>query len=117
MLRGVVPDSFPCQPTVLPVRAPGQRRFIVIDDNVHRIYGERIEQVLIYSLFRFHESIELQKEVVGHYHCTSVHVLKLSVVVFERNAKLLWKCKVSTLTRSAAQDWSICLCAILTTNH
>ena len=50
MLRGVVPDSFPCQPTVLPVRAPGQRRFIVIDENVHRIYGVRIEQVLLCSL-------------------------------------------------------------------
>ncbi len=45
MLRGVVPDSFPCQPTVLPVRAPGQRRFVVMDDNVHRIYGERVQKV------------------------------------------------------------------------
>lgn len=45
MLRGVVPDSFPCQPTALPVRAPGQRRFVVMDDNVHRIYGARVEQV------------------------------------------------------------------------
>ncbi len=47
MLRGVVPDSFPCQPTVLPVRAPGQRRFVVMDDNVHRIYGERVQKVCL----------------------------------------------------------------------
>ncbi|KAK9832663.1 hypothetical protein WJX81_008668 [Elliptochloris bilobata] len=43
MLRGVVPDSFPCQPTVLPVHTPGQRRFVVMDDNVYRIYGHRVQ--------------------------------------------------------------------------
>ena len=48
MLRGVVPDSFPCQPTALPLRAPGQRRFVVMDDNVHRIYGARVEQVCLF---------------------------------------------------------------------
>lgn len=51
MLRGVVPDSFPCQPTALPVRAPGQRRFVVMDDNVHRIYGARVEQVCLQACF------------------------------------------------------------------
>ena len=47
MLRGVVPDSFPCQATALPVRSPGQRRFVVMDDNVYRIYGARVEQVCL----------------------------------------------------------------------
>jgi len=50
MLRGVVPDSFPCQPTVLPVHAPGQRRFVVMDDNVHRLYGERVQKVCCMGL-------------------------------------------------------------------
>jgi 3-dehydroquinate synthase len=39
-----VPGSFPCQLSADPQPAAGQRRFIVIDENVHSIYGKKIEQ-------------------------------------------------------------------------
>ena len=45
LLRGVVPDSFPCRLSDKPMPAKNQRRFIIIDDNVHRIHGHRIETV------------------------------------------------------------------------
>ena len=64
MLRGVVPDSFPCQPTALPVRAPGQRRFVVMDDNVHRIYGARVEQVCLRVFLTI-----ISNAILGKVHC------------------------------------------------
>lgn len=45
LLRGVVPGSFPSQLAALPTQEVGQRRFIIMDDNVYRLYGERVEQV------------------------------------------------------------------------
>lgn len=36
---GVIPDSFPSQLAVEPSNAVGQRRFIIMDDNVHALHG------------------------------------------------------------------------------
>ena len=69
MLRGVVPDSFPCQPTALPVRARGQRRFVVMDDNVHRIYGARVEQVCLQALI----ASLLNVFINGHHTRSALH--------------------------------------------
>ena len=51
LLRGVVPGSFPSQLAAEPSYEVGQRRFIVMDDNVHAVYGERVEQVRMAMLF------------------------------------------------------------------
>lgn len=45
LLRGVIPDSFPSQLAAKPTQEVGQRRFIIMDDNVYRLFGERVEQV------------------------------------------------------------------------
>lgn len=44
LLRGVVPDSFPLGLSLNPAQ-PGERRLVVIDDNVYRIYGAQLRQV------------------------------------------------------------------------
>jgi 3-dehydroquinate synthase len=43
LLRGVVPGSFPSQLAAEPSQEVGQRRFIIMDDNVYRLYGEKVE--------------------------------------------------------------------------
>lgn len=50
LLRGVVPGSFPSQLAAQPSQEVGQRRFIIMDDNVYRLYGEKVEQVLLRCL-------------------------------------------------------------------
>lgn len=44
LLRGVVPGSFPSQLSATASSGIGQRRFILMDDNVYRLYGEKVEQ-------------------------------------------------------------------------
>lgn len=43
LLRGVVPDSFPSRLSLDPCQ-PGERRLVVIDDNVFRIYGAQLRE-------------------------------------------------------------------------
>lgn len=45
LLRGVVPGSFPCALGPEPEVTAGLRRFVVIDDNVLKLYGPAIRQV------------------------------------------------------------------------
>lgn len=45
LLRNVVPGSFPSQLSEQAMPGTGQRRFIVIDENIHTIYGARIARV------------------------------------------------------------------------
>ena len=45
LLRGVVPGSFPFALGPEPQQTAGIRRLIVIDDNVHRLYGELLRKV------------------------------------------------------------------------
>lgn len=45
LLRGVVPNSFPCQLSLTPAQ-PGERRLVVIDDNVYRLYGDQLRKVI-----------------------------------------------------------------------
>ena len=47
----MVPGSFPSQLAAEPSYEVGQRRFIVMDDNVHAVYGVRVEQVRMLMLF------------------------------------------------------------------
>lgn len=44
LLRNVVPGSFPNQLTEEPQPGMGQRRFVVIDENIHALHGARIEE-------------------------------------------------------------------------
>jgi hypothetical protein len=41
----VVPGSFPCALCPEPEVTAGLRRFVVIDDNIERIYGQQIRTV------------------------------------------------------------------------
>lgn len=45
LLRGVVPGSFPFVLAPEPQQTVGLRRLIILDDNVHRIYGPQLEKV------------------------------------------------------------------------
>lgn len=45
LLRNVIPGSFPNQLTDKPMPGLGQRRFIIIDENIYNLHGERIEKV------------------------------------------------------------------------
>lgn len=45
LLRGVVPGSFPFVLGPEPEVTVGLRRLVVIDNNVERIYGDRLRQV------------------------------------------------------------------------
>ena len=40
-----MPDSFPSRLGLSPLDGPGQRRFVVIDETVDEIYGQRLEDV------------------------------------------------------------------------
>ena len=40
-----MPGSFPSQLAAEPSQEVGQRRFIIMDDNVYRLYGEKVETV------------------------------------------------------------------------
>lgn len=44
LLRGVVPDSFPSRLSLEPCER-GERRLVVVDDNVYRIYGAQLREV------------------------------------------------------------------------
>jgi hypothetical protein len=46
---GVIPDSFPSQLAVEPSNAVGQRRFIIMDDNVHALHGANFARVCVRS--------------------------------------------------------------------
>lgn len=48
LLRGVVPDSFPSRLSLVTCQ-PGERRLVVIDDNVYRIYGAQLREVCVLS--------------------------------------------------------------------
>lgn len=48
MLRGVVPDSFPSQLAPSPNYGVATRRFIIMDQNVYDLHGEKVEKVCIY---------------------------------------------------------------------
>lgn len=43
--RGVVPDSFPSQLAAEPTDTIGQRRFVIMDHNVHALHGANFERV------------------------------------------------------------------------
>jgi hypothetical protein len=45
LLRGVVPGSFPCALGPEPEVTTGLRRFVIIDDNIERTYGQQIRKV------------------------------------------------------------------------
>ena len=45
LLRGVAPGSFPCALGPEPEATTGLRRFVVIDENIHRLYGQKIRKV------------------------------------------------------------------------
>lgn len=45
LLRGVLPGSFPCALGPEPQVTAGLRRFVVIDENIHRLYGAQITLV------------------------------------------------------------------------
>lgn len=45
LLRGVAPGSFPCALGPEPQVTAGLRRFVVIDDNINRLYGQQIRRV------------------------------------------------------------------------
>jgi hypothetical protein len=45
LLRGVLPGSFPCALGPEPEVTAGLRRFVVIDENIHRLYGAQIMEV------------------------------------------------------------------------
>jgi 3-dehydroquinate synthase len=53
LLRGVVPGSFPSQLAASPTQEIGQRRFVIMDDNVYRLYGERVEQYFTHHSFEY----------------------------------------------------------------
>lgn len=44
LLRGVVPNSFPSRLSFDPA-LPGERRFVVMDSNVFKLYGHLVQQV------------------------------------------------------------------------
>ena len=44
LLRGVVPNSFPSRLSFDPAM-PGERRFVVMDSNVYKLYGHLVQQV------------------------------------------------------------------------
>ena len=44
LLRGVEPESFPMRLSLEPAQS-GERRLVVIDDNVYAIYGAQLRQV------------------------------------------------------------------------
>jgi hypothetical protein len=45
LLRGVAAGSFPCALGPEPEVTVGLRRFVVIDENINRLYGQKIRQV------------------------------------------------------------------------
>lgn len=51
--RGVVPDSFPSQLAVEPTDTIGQRRFVIMDHNVHALHGANFERYFEHHGFEY----------------------------------------------------------------
>lgn len=51
--RGVVPDSFPSQLAAEPTSTIGQRRFVIMDSNVHALHGANFERYFEHHGFEY----------------------------------------------------------------
>ena len=61
LLRGVEPGSFPSCLAATATKDLGQRRFVVMDDNVYKLYGAQVRQVRrpIFVLILIYEHFSL----------------------------------------------------------